>query len=130
MEESACLSERVHHHTIAQGDFMKYTILFLAFLFVSCSSSPWRFTVPPSTPVITQNVVVQKKQPILFVLHDNDGGWRFLANEWSLLDPAVEVSIRDLMHIDCTITDVAYLKKGWKAWRADKYSPWNSAEYK
>jgi hypothetical protein len=75
-------------------------------------------------------VVVQKKQPILYVIHNNEGEWQFLADETMQLDPVVVLSIRDLVAIDSTVTDVAYLKKGWKAWRTDKASPWNSAIYK
>jgi hypothetical protein len=72
-------------------------------------------------------LVVEKKQPILYVIHNNEGEWQFLADERVQLDPVVELSIHDLIAIDSTIIDVAYLKKGWKAWRTDKTSPWNSA---
>jgi hypothetical protein len=75
-------------------------------------------------------VVVQKKQPILYIIHNSDGEWQFFADVRTQLDPVVELSIRDLIAIDSTIIDVAYLKKGWKAWRTDKASPWNSAIYK
>lgn len=109
---------------------MKRILLLLSLLLGCSGSSTWKFSVPPSTLVVTQRVIVQKKQPILYVIHDDDGEWQFLADEKLQLDPVVQLSIRDLIAIDSTIIDVAYLKKGWKAWRADKASPWNSALYK
>lgn len=110
---------------------MKCILVFLVFVFAGCSGvSTWKFSEPPSKIVVTQRVVVQKKQPILYVIHDNEGEWQFLADERTQLDPVVQLSIRDLIAIDSTIADVAYLKKGWKAWRTDKTSPWNSSIYK
>jgi hypothetical protein len=107
---------------------MKRLFLILVSLLLGCStSSTWKFSLPPSTLVVTQRVVVQKKQPILHVIHTNDGEWQFLADGRQQLDPVIEVSIRDLIAIDSTLMDVGYLKKGWKAWRTDKDSPWNSS---
>jgi hypothetical protein len=110
---------------------MKQILFFLLPLLLGCSgSSTWKFSAPPSTLVITQRLVVQQKQPILYVIHTSEGDWRFLADATLQLDPVMEVSIRDLVAIDSTIIDIAYLKKGWSAWRADKASPWNSSVYK
>jgi hypothetical protein len=107
---------------------MRHILLILFLLLFGCSSSsPWKFSVPPSTLVVTQRVVIQKKQPILFVVHNDEGEWQFLAEETMQLDPVVVLSIRDLVDIDSTVTDLAYLKRGWKAWRTDKASPWNSS---
>ena len=98
---------------------MKQILLILLPLLLGCSSSStWKFSVPPSTLVVTQRVVVQMKRPILYVIHNSDGEWQFFADVRTQLDPVVELSIRDLIAIDSTIIDVAYLKKGWKAWHS------------
>ncbi len=110
---------------------MNSCFVFSLSLILGCSTlPPWKFSQPPATLVVTQRVVVQKKQPILYVFHDDEGEWQFLADERTQLYPVIEVSIRDLVAIDSSITDLAYLKKGWKAWRTDKASPWNSTSYK
>jgi hypothetical protein len=110
---------------------MKYWLAVLLAVVFGCSTTkPWKFSRPPSTLVITQRLVVQKNRPILYVIHDDEGEWRFLSDERVQLVPVVEVTIRDLVAIDSSIVDLAYLKKGWKAWRTDKASPWNSAMYK
>ncbi|HXX64874.1 MAG TPA: hypothetical protein VEO56_13835 [Bacteroidota bacterium] len=83
----------------------------------------------PSTLVATQRMVVEKKQPILYVVHDKDGEWAFLADERSIIDPVVELSIQDIIAIDSTVLQVADLKKGWKASRASRGSPWVATEY-
>ena len=107
-----------------------FNILLVLAFFGCANSSTWKFTVPPSTLVVTEQDVVQKKKPILYVIHDNDGQWRFLAEATMRLDPAVEISLRDLIAVDSSLVDVAYLKKGWTAWRATKGSAWNSEMYK
>ena len=83
----------------------------------------------PSTLVATQRMVVEKKQPILYVVHDKDGGWAFLADEYSSADPVVELTIQDIIAIDSTVVQVADLKKGWKASRTSRQSPWVAVEY-
>jgi hypothetical protein len=110
---------------------LKPLFAFLAFALVGCAGpSSWEFSEVPSKLVVTQRTVIQKKQPILYVIHDNDGEWQFLADERVQLDPVVQLTIRELVAIDSSIVDVAYLKKGWKAWRASKDSPWNSGVYR
>jgi hypothetical protein len=110
---------------------MKYFPVAIAIVLAGCStSSTWKFRQSPSTLVVTQRVVVQKKLPILYVVHNDQGEWQFLADDKIRMDPVVELSIRDLIAIDSTVADLAYLKKGWMAWRTDKSSPWNSAIYK
>jgi hypothetical protein len=78
-------------------------ILLTPILFGCSSSSTWKFSEVPSKLVATQRAVVQKKQPILYVIHDNDGEWQFLADERTQLDPVVQLTIRDLIAIDSTV---------------------------
>lgn len=80
--------------------------------------------------VVTQRLVIEKKRPVLFVWHDKDGDWQFLANEYSQLDPVVELPLGDLITIDSTLSHVAHLKRGWRARRAAPDSAWTVAPYK
>ena len=79
--------------------------------------------------VVTQRLVIDKKAPVLFVWHDNDGDWQFLANEFSQLDPVVELPLGDLISIDISLGQVAHLEKGWRARRAAPDSAWQLAPY-
>lgn len=109
---------------------MKRRLLLLITLLIGCAStSEWPFQDPPSTIVVTQQSVIDKKRPILFVLHDREGDWQFLSNEKLGIDLAVELSLRDLVAFDSSITQLAQLKRGWKATRTDYKSPWNISLY-
>ena len=110
---------------------MKRLLILLSIIIIGCAnSSKWLFQDPPSTIVVTQRRVIEKKDPILFALHDKEGDWQFLANEKSRVDQVVELSFSDLIALDSSVAQVAQLKRGWKAWRTDYKSPWNILLYK
>jgi hypothetical protein len=115
---------------------VKLKIILLSILFTCCFCfAKWVFSDPPSTIAITQRLVVEKKEPVLFVLHDQDGEWQFLANAKQeefvhQVDQIFEMTLNDLVALDSSLTQVAKLQKGWKATRVDSKSTWNFSKYK
>lgn len=110
---------------------MKPVLIVLTIIFIGCaSSSKWLFSDPPSTMVATQRLVIEKKNPVLFIFHDKDGDWQFLANEKARVDQVVELSLSDIVALDSSIIQVGQLKRGWKACRTDSKSPWNISLYR
>ncbi len=105
-------------------------------MFACCAtSSKWLFSDPPSTIAVTQRLVIERIEPVLFVLHDEDGYWQFLANAKQeehihQVDQIFELSLNELVTLDSSLTQVANLQKGWKAWRTDSKSPWNFSKYR
>jgi hypothetical protein len=109
---------------------MKRFLLFLSMLILGCgNSSKWIFLDSPSIMVATQRRVIEKKEPILFVLHDKDGEWQFLAGENSQMDQVVELTLRSIIVLDSSLTQVSELKRGWKAQRTNLKSAWNISSY-
>jgi hypothetical protein len=99
-------------------------------LLAGCGSSPeWVFQEPPSAHVQTQYIVIEKKKPILFALHDRDGEWQFLADDHGIMDPVIEVSFNTIVAIDSTVAQLASLEPGWKAVRTAKSAPWHIEKY-
>jgi hypothetical protein len=110
---------------------MKLLVTVLCVVLFGCaSSSSWVFLEPPTTFVVTQRLVIDKKKPVLFVLHDKDGDWQFLADDYSPMDQAIELPLYEMVAIDSSIVQVAHLARGWKAWRTGQQSPWSFAQYK
>jgi hypothetical protein len=115
---------------------VKLKIVLLSILFTFCfCSAKWVFSDPPSTIAITQRLVVEKIEPVLFVLHDEDGEWQFLANAKQeefvhQVDQIYEITLGDLVALDSSLTQVAKLQKGWKAIRIDSKSHWKISKYK
>ena len=111
---------------------MKYFLIVVLSLLCGCStSSRWVFQEQPFTMVVTERKVVEKKLPILFVLHDKEGDWQFLANdENGGMDQVVELCLNDIVKMDTSIAMVADLPKGWKAIRTNTSSTWNTSLYR
>ena len=110
---------------------MTRALAILSLLIIGCAaSSKWQFEDPPTLMVVTQRLVIEKKHPVLFVVHDKSGDWQFLANEFSRLDPVVELPLSDLLTIDSTLGQVAHLERGRRARRTALDSTWSIAPYK
>jgi hypothetical protein len=81
--------------------------------------------------VVTQRKIMEKKEPILFVLHDKDGDWQFLAaDEFGGMDQVVELALNDIIKMDSSIAQVAELPQGWKAIRRNTSLPWTISIYR
>jgi hypothetical protein len=106
------------------GEFKKRLFLFLSMLILGCgNSSEW--LIRDSAIVVAQRRVIEKKEPILFVFHDKNGDWQFLADENAQMDQIVELNLSDLIALDSSVTPIVQLKRGWKAQRTNLKSAWN-----
>jgi len=80
--------------------------------------------------VVTQLKIIEKKEPILFVLHDKEGDWQFLTDDkYSDMDQVVELPLNDIIRMDSSIAQIAELTKGWKAVRTSTSLPWTTSLY-
>jgi hypothetical protein len=68
-----------------------------------------------STAVFTSRIVINQGKPILIVLHEiDDGNWKFLSKDDSdnSKDGLIMVSLQEILMIDPTISEIAFLKEG------------------
>ncbi|NVO20763.1 MAG: hypothetical protein HXX13_13765 [Bacteroidetes bacterium] len=68
-----------------------------------------------STAVFTSRFVVNQGKPITIVLHElDDGNWKFLSKEDSNTknEGLVMVSLQEILMIDPTISEIAFLHEG------------------
>jgi hypothetical protein len=66
-----------------------------------------------------------KTHPVLFVFHEDDGGWQFLCgagHEES--DKPKLVGINHLFEQDATLNELQSLPQGWRAERMTTSDPW------
>ena len=88
--------------------------------------SDWPFADPPNVVAITVRQIVERQKPILLVSHDEDDGcWQFHTNDGARMEDALVVSLSHVVTIDPSVTQLADLPCGWKAWRDDSSAPWN-----
>jgi hypothetical protein len=78
-----------------------------------------------NTAVITTKYVLQNKSPILFVNHFEDGFWQFSGAEKNLEDEDYKIiSLEEMIEIDSSILEIAYLPFEGMAYRENVNSAW------
>ncbi|OCQ99991.1 hypothetical protein BCD64_02605 [Nostoc sp. MBR 210] len=88
--------------------------------------SDWLFDDPPNVAVITTLQVIEGK-PILYVSHDEeDGVWQFHTNETFRDSDAKVVSLRRIVELDPSVTQLANLPLGWIAVRSGLGEIWQT----
>lgn len=74
--------------------------------------------------VITTKYIVQEKQPVLRVIHDNDGDWQFLGNQEVTEADAMVLSMAQMLQMDGTLAEVLDIPEGSAAIRTTVDSDW------
>ncbi len=87
-------------------------------------SDEWSFKEPKNTIVFTTKRVIYRRFPVLQVVHDEDGTWRFLDGAPVDREDAALVSLEYLVNREPDLRDVADLPTGWRATRAAIGQPW------
>jgi hypothetical protein len=88
--------------------------------------SDWNFDQPKDTAVIADKYFMERKEPCLFVSHDDDdGGWQFLTQN-TQGDPGrvLLVALSNAVSVDETLIELSDLPEGWIATRQTKDSAW------
>lgn len=84
----------------------------------------WRFEDAPNTAVITTRPVLDGREPILLVTHDeDDGGWQFLGDTVDEESAAI-VGLGTIVDRDASVVELHDLPLGWRARRAEAGAPW------
>jgi hypothetical protein len=85
----------------------------------------------PNGLVITTRQVMEQGWPVLLVTHDADEprGWQFLNGQGDTDDPAdgIPVHVEHVIERDPSLTELADLPAGWRAWRSSVADAWTRA---
>lgn len=85
----------------------------------------WPFDQPPNCATIVSKSVIEKREPILQVNHDEDDhGWQFLDNLSEALDDLCIVGLGHILEVDPSMAELAGLKPGWQATRTHVGGEW------
>jgi hypothetical protein len=87
----------------------------------------WNFTVPRNTPVFTTKGLIRTKEPILVVIHDQDGDWQFLGAQPVSDTNCSVVGLGAIVDYDPTVNAVASMARGSTATRFAAHQPWTIA---
>ena len=83
------------------------------------------FADAPNTAVITLTSIIDGRNPILYVSHDDDDGcWQFLDGQAADITQALIVALHTIVEIAPEVLDVSDLLEGWIAYREHVGAPW------
>jgi hypothetical protein len=88
----------------------------------------WPFDAPPNQATFTVRAVGQRTEPVLYVVHEADGTWQFLAGGPAVLAEAMLVALEVLLPIDPSLIEIADLPIGWEARRSAVGAPWERTQ--
>jgi hypothetical protein len=87
--------------------------------------SSWPFADPPNVATFTQRSIMERRHPILLVVHDrDDGGWQFLDGGKVQLSEAMLVGLAEIVKVDHSVLELSDLPLGWCASRQSARDPW------
>lgn len=84
----------------------------------------WPFADPRSLAVLSLDRIFREKRPVLYVLHDFDGGWQLLDGDDLSIKDATVVGLEAMVEYDPTLVEVAALPHGFFAFRESVDSAW------
>lgn len=90
------------------------------------------FKNPFSTVAFTTKFVVDDRQPITYVYHDeDDDSWQFMSDDFYLnySEVAVVVPLNEIINIDESILKVANMPPGYCASRESPFDDWEFEKY-
>jgi hypothetical protein len=87
----------------------------------------WPFAESVETAAFTTTPVLEGREPVRLVSHDNDGDWQFLCDTTVDAADCRMVCLGCALEHDDTLRTIADLPKGWYAVRAGVGQPWTRA---
>ncbi|MDM0122208.1 hypothetical protein [Variovorax arabinosiphilus] len=89
----------------------------------------WKFADSPSAVVYTTRRVVERMDWIAYAFHDaDDGAWQFHGSSTEAKESdAMVIRLESALDLDDSLSELADLPLGWRAWRKSKDSEWQRA---
>ena len=84
---------------------------------------PWPYAEPPNCATFVTAQVLDRREPILLAVHDEDHEWQFIGWTDGLLEDAKLILLSEAVALDSSILQVADLPVGWRAWREAPEGP-------
>lgn len=90
---------------------------------------PWPFDRPAKARAVTTRQVLEGSEEIHVVVHyADDHTWAFLCGTTDAKEDGRVIRMADALKLDETLTSIADLPPGWKAWRESRGGTWMRAE--
>lgn len=74
--------------------------------------------------VFTTKYILKDKNPIIYVVHDEDGEWQFLGEQNITQEDIMIVSLKNILDYDLSIQNILKLENGFEATRRCQNCDW------
>src|ERR1700736_115108 len=88
------------------------------------SADSWPFAEPRNCVTFVTAQVLERAEPILHAVHDDDGEWQFLGSSDGTLENAKIIALHEAVDLDSSILQLADLPVRWRAVRDTVTHPW------
>ena len=88
------------------------------------STDPWPFVEPRNCVTFVTAEVLDRAEPIVHVVHDDEGEWQFIGSTDGTTENAKIIALHEAVEIDPSVLQLADLPVGWHAWRDSADGPW------
>jgi hypothetical protein len=88
------------------------------------SADRWPFAEPRNIVTFVTAQVLDRIEPILRAVHEEDGEWQFIGFTGGTLENAKIIALSEAVDLDRSILQLADLPLGWQAVRDSPEHPW------
>ena len=84
----------------------------------------WPFHEGKNRAVLTTRPVIEHRQPVVWVAHDDKGDWEFLCGTTSRTEDNRTAALSEIVEANASVLELADLPFGWQAIRESPDRPW------
>src|SRR5438874_228621 len=84
----------------------------------------WPFPEPRSYVTFVTAQVLERAEPILHAVHDENGEWQFIGSTDGTVENGRVIALREAVELDPSVLQLADMPIGWHAFRDSPERPW------
>ena len=88
------------------------------------SADRWPFAEPRNCATLVTAQVLERTEPILHAVHDEDGEWQFIGSTDASVEDGRVIALFEAVELDPSILQLADVPVGWHAVRDSPNHPW------
>jgi hypothetical protein len=88
------------------------------------SADRWPFQEPRNCVTFVTAQVLERTEPILHAVHDEDGEWQFLGSSDGTMENAKIICLHEAVELDPSVLQLADMPVRWHALRESPHRPW------
>ena len=88
------------------------------------SADRWPFHEPRNCVTFVTAQVLERAEPILHVVHDENGEWQFIGCSDGTVQNGRVIALQEAVELDPSVLQLADMPIGWNALRHSPERPW------